>query len=463
MRQFNLELMRFVFRWAKYNKNLIVIFLMVFVFSFLPTSFIFASNENPTQADLQGAQAIESGGSYSGGTISEGGGKFYKIAVKPGEELKIFGNFKNSGESVLCKVYTKFFRIDGKQIAGDSNIVSIPGGDKVNLFFLPGNNSDSANYPDNMVYYQVFVSKSTLGSYSFNVQIDRDKKDVGSETDAPEGFSGALEVESGDYKDNFIGKNEKCRIYCSSDLMDTYKVNLNKGETLKVMITPADSLEPHLSLFNHRRQLTIIDRAQNPGQIVEAEFTAIDDAEAYIQITGPSYASEYFGRYDMSISVTQAETAEIDLYEEGESDYFYEDEEFYEDDLYPDDLEYGGTEEFDDEFDDVVDGTGSVDYDIPQDVKDVQKTIKWFTGGFLAIFITLVIIGIATFVFWVMMFIDAIKRDFPDENHKILWALVIFFTGFIGAVIYYFVVKRKDNENDTLQGGLPPQQPPTVK
>ncbi len=109
MRQFNLELMRFVFRWAKYNKNLIVIFLMVFVFSFLPTSFIFASNENPTQADLQGAQAIESGGSYSGGTISEGGGKFYKIAVKPGEELKIFGNFKNSGESVLCKVYTKVF------------------------------------------------------------------------------------------------------------------------------------------------------------------------------------------------------------------------------------------------------------------------------------------------------------------------------------------------------------------
>ncbi|MBI3036040.1 PLDc N-terminal domain-containing protein [Candidatus Woesearchaeota archaeon] len=46
-------------------------------------------------------------------------------------------------------------------------------------------------------------------------------------------------------------------------------------------------------------------------------------------------------------------------------------------------------------------------------------------------------------VFWVKMIIDAAKREFPNPNDKVIWILVLALTGILGALIYYFVVKRK--------------------
>ena len=54
-----------------------------------------------------------------------------------------------------------------------------------------------------------------------------------------------------------------------------------------------------------------------------------------------------------------------------------------------------------------------------------------------------VLSGIALFIFWLWMLIDCIKRDFTKSNDKIVWILVIIFTQIIGAIIYYFVVKKK--------------------
>jgi uncharacterized BrkB/YihY/UPF0761 family membrane protein len=50
------------------------------------------------------------------------------------------------------------------------------------------------------------------------------------------------------------------------------------------------------------------------------------------------------------------------------------------------------------------------------------------------------------FVFWILMIIDCAKRDFKNDTDKIVWILVIIFLHIIGALIYYFVVKRKDND-----------------
>ena len=59
------------------------------------------------------------------------------------------------------------------------------------------------------------------------------------------------------------------------------------------------------------------------------------------------------------------------------------------------------------------------------------------------IFLIIFIIGIPLFIFWILMLVNCAKRDFPTENTKVIWLLVIILTGFIGAIIYYFVVKRK--------------------
>jgi TctA family transporter len=56
------------------------------------------------------------------------------------------------------------------------------------------------------------------------------------------------------------------------------------------------------------------------------------------------------------------------------------------------------------------------------------------------------VVAIGGIILWIIMLIDAIKRVYPNPNEKIIWILVILFTGYIGAIIYYFVVKRKDKK-----------------
>lgn len=49
---------------------------------------------------------------------------------------------------------------------------------------------------------------------------------------------------------------------------------------------------------------------------------------------------------------------------------------------------------------------------------------------------------LAGFAFWIWMLVDCIQRKMT-ENEKILWILVIIFGSFIGALIYFFMMKNK--------------------
>ncbi len=58
------------------------------------------------------------------------------------------------------------------------------------------------------------------------------------------------------------------------------------------------------------------------------------------------------------------------------------------------------------------------------------------------------IIAIAGLVFWVLMLVDVIKRQDdqfpnPSENTKIIWILIVVLLSWIGALVYYFMVKKK--------------------
>ncbi len=46
------------------------------------------------------------------------------------------------------------------------------------------------------------------------------------------------------------------------------------------------------------------------------------------------------------------------------------------------------------------------------------------------------------FVFWIMMIIDCTTRKFKEGSDKIVWIIVVVFLQIIGAIIYYFAVKR---------------------
>ena len=68
-------------------------------------------------------------------------------------------------------------------------------------------------------------------------------------------------------------------------------------------------------------------------------------------------------------------------------------------------------------------------------------------AGFGLVFILLVIIcitiGILSLIFWIKMIIDVANRNFKKSDDKIIWLLIVILLGLLGALIYYFTVKRK--------------------
>lgn len=64
-----------------------------------------------------------------------------------------------------------------------------------------------------------------------------------------------------------------------------------------------------------------------------------------------------------------------------------------------------------------------------------------FWASYWWIFAIVIVIFVVIFGFWIWMLVDCIRRkNFKD---KTLWILIILLTSLIGAIVYYFVVKRK--------------------
>lgn len=66
--------------------------------------------------------------------------------------------------------------------------------------------------------------------------------------------------------------------------------------------------------------------------------------------------------------------------------------------------------------------------------------------GIVILWIFCIALGILGTIFWIFMLVDAAKRNFKNDIDKVVWILVIVFTHIIGALIYYFVVKRYDKK-----------------
>jgi len=78
-------------------------------------------------------------------------------------------------------------------------------------------------------------------------------------------------------------------------------------------------------------------------------------------------------------------------------------------------------------------------------------------GGAVACIISLVfgLVVLAMIAFWLWMLIDVITKCPSEENKKLIWILIVIFTGIIGAIIYYFVQRPKN-----ALSGAPPGPPP---
>ncbi len=74
------------------------------------------------------------------------------------------------------------------------------------------------------------------------------------------------------------------------------------------------------------------------------------------------------------------------------------------------------------------------------DCAELGNQIKGFLGWGIGGFLVIAALGIWATVFWIMMIVHAAKHN---VENKAMWIILMVFTGIVGALIYYFVVKRK--------------------
>ncbi len=67
------------------------------------------------------------------------------------------------------------------------------------------------------------------------------------------------------------------------------------------------------------------------------------------------------------------------------------------------------------------------------------------TGALLVgpVWLVAIALIVATTALWVIALIDVLKREFPGENEKLIWVLVVALTGCIGALIYWYMGRDK--------------------
>ena len=63
------------------------------------------------------------------------------------------------------------------------------------------------------------------------------------------------------------------------------------------------------------------------------------------------------------------------------------------------------------------------------------------------ILVPLLLVGLVLFAFWIWMLIDCATKEPSQGNDKIIWILIIVFTHWIGALIY-FLVRRPQRKRD---------------
>ena len=75
----------------------------------------------------------------------------------------------------------------------------------------------------------------------------------------------------------------------------------------------------------------------------------------------------------------------------------------------------------------------------------------------------IILLSVASLVFWIVEIVDAARRQWPDPNTKIIWLLVVVLLHGLGALIYYFAGKPTGwlPGETPRYGTYPPTYPPS--
>lgn len=79
--------------------------------------------------------------------------------------------------------------------------------------------------------------------------------------------------------------------------------------------------------------------------------------------------------------------------------------------------------------------------------------------GMIILWILMMAIGLFFLIFWIIMLVDCVKREFDQRGTWLAIMIISIFVGFswLAAILYYFLVKRKNL--GTKEGGKKPEAP----
>jgi len=74
--------------------------------------------------------------------------------------------------------------------------------------------------------------------------------------------------------------------------------------------------------------------------------------------------------------------------------------------------------------------------------------IAFIGFGIIEIFLFLLVVPfvVAAFAFWIWMLVHAITNPGLRDIEKLIWVVVILFTHFIGALIYFFIGRPRRSQ-----------------
>jgi hypothetical protein len=78
--------------------------------------------------------------------------------------------------------------------------------------------------------------------------------------------------------------------------------------------------------------------------------------------------------------------------------------------------------------------------------------------GFFLLFFALIGTGLALFAFWVWMLIDCAQTPEDPANNRVAWVLILVFTSWLGALLYFFIVRQPRLAR--ARALVPPSPPP---
>jgi len=87
-------------------------------------------------------------------------------------------------------------------------------------------------------------------------------------------------------------------------------------------------------------------------------------------------------------------------------------------------------------------------------------------GAFGVLWLLMFAFIIGCMALWIWMLVDCVRRQFPDDNTRLMWVLIVVLAGWVGAVIYYFIGRKQGYIPEPGQAPVqapPPQAPPPAQ